>query len=157
MIKVEKIKLILLISVLFVAYSCQNKCDKADEVNSGEIIKKIDITWNCSDTPTVCIRNLQEFNDYTQSNNCVPDSESDLPKVDFNKYSILIYHIVEGGCCIFNRDVTVDTTNKIVTYTIEHIHCGCGFIIAMDIWTIDNNMVLVPKIPTDYTIDFKYN
>lgn len=157
MIRLEKIKLILLIIGLSVTYSCQDKCDKSDEVNSGEIITKFDINWNCNNTHNACIRNLQEFEDYAQSNNCGTESTAELPYVDFSENSILIYNIVENGCCIFNRTVTLDTTAKIVIYSIDHIKCGCGGIIAMDIWTVDNNMVLVPKIPDDYTIDFIYN
>lgn len=157
MIKLEKVKLILLIIGLSVSYSCKDQCDRSDEVNSGEIITKFDITWNCNNTHNACVRNLQEFKDYAQSNNCIKDSEPDLPYVDFSTHSILIYNIVESGCCIFNRNVSIDSTKKIVTYSIDHIRCGCGGIVAMDVWTVDNNMVLVPKIPEDYTINFKYN
>jgi hypothetical protein len=157
MFKSERVGLISLIflGVVFM-YSCQDKCDTTDEINSGQIISKFSIDWNCNNTHTACIRNLMEFEDYAQSNNCGNESNPELPYVDFNQHSILIYNIVEDGCCIFNRNVSIDTTKRLVTYSIEHTICGCGFVIAMDIWTVDNNMVMTPKIPEDYTIDFLY-
>ena len=156
MINLEKVKLILLIIGLSFTYSCQDKCDKSDEVSGGLIITKFDIYWNCNNTHSACIRNFQEFENYAQLNNCGTETTPVLPNVDFSQHSVLIYNIVEDGCCIFNRNVAIDTTKKMVTYSIDHIKCGCGVVFAMDIWTVDNNMVLVPKIPEDYDIDFTY-
>lgn len=133
------------------------KCNNSDEVNGGVIIAKFDIYWNCDNAHNTCVRNLQEFIDYAQSNNCGTETTIVLPNVDFSQHSVLINNIVESGCCIFNRDVSIDTINKMVTYSIEYIRCGCEGFVGMDIITVANNMVLVPKIPEDYVVEFKYN
>lgn len=148
--------IILLIVGITFLNSCQDKCNKSDEVNEGLIISTFDIDWNCDNTHTACIFNLKEFEDYAQSNNCGKETNPVLPNVDFSKHSILIYNIIESGCVIFNRNVTIDSTKKTVTYSIYHTKCRCGYVV-MDIWTVENNMVLVPKIPEDYEVIFNYN
>ena len=138
-----------------VMYSC---CNESDE-NSGIIHSDLSIdgfyivTYDCLNLPdTACIRDENQYNEIFR----IIGTDSDcgkiiMPEIDFAKYSILINHKSGGGKHFYHRTVNVDSTAKIVTYLITSESCP----VFTDYETDSYNLVLVPKIGTDYKIDYK--
>ncbi len=142
----------LIIIIIWIAViSCKDKCNPNDEINSGIIISKLDIALQNHNKDSACIRDQLTYETYFSKVN-----SKDLPKIDFIRNSILFYQTKTSGCAIFNRNVTVDSISKTVYYTIDRIHCKC-FVIAMDVWSFSDNIVLVPRIDDNYKIQYKYN
>lgn len=73
-----------------------------------------------------------------------------FPDVDFSRYSVLGYHATGTGCSVtFERHVYRDDQNKAILYEITVVEegaCGKDF--------DDRNLILVPRIPSDYIVDF---
>ena len=77
-------------------------------------------------------------------------SKENLPMIDFSKNTILGKITYGSGCSReFVRKVIVDNTKKIATYSVEVINKGgCQPLIT------NNELIIIPKIPEDYTIEF---
>jgi hypothetical protein len=73
-----------------------------------------------------------------------------FPDVDFSRFSVLGYHASGTGCNVtFERHVSRDDQNKSILYeltVIEEGMCEQDF--------INRNLILVPRIPSDYVVDF---
>ena len=73
-----------------------------------------------------------------------------FPDVDFSQYSVLGYHASGTGCSVnFEKHVYRDDQNKAVLYeltVVEEGFCEKDF--------KDRNLILVPRIPSDYSVDF---
>ena len=73
-----------------------------------------------------------------------------FPDVDFTQHSVLGYHAVGIGCTVtFEKHVYRDDQNKKVLYELTVIEEGTC---EMDVR--DRNLILVPRIPLDYGVDF---
>ena len=69
--------------------------------------------------------------------------------IDFDQYTVL-GKSASGTCtAVFDRHVSRDTVAKKCTYRIKVYECG----LCLRLWP-DANLVLVPRIPEDYTVDF---
>ena len=136
-----------------------NSCCNESNENSGVIQSDLNIdgfyivTYKCLDLPdTVCIRDSAKYEEIFK----VKGTDSDcgkikLPNVDFAKYSILVNHKDNSGKIFYHWSVTVDSTNKIVTYLISTVSCP----IFVDYETESYNIILVPKIGNDFKIRYK--
>ena len=137
----------LISSYLLIIAACCNESDS----NSGLIISKLDIdyiNYTLLDIPdTSCIRSDSSYKILVVD----ISEQSNLPYINFDKYSILTNLKLENGRIFCDRIVTVDSLNKTVTYTVKTKSCKC-----MDKCdNSDYNMVLVPKIGNDYKVIFK--
>lgn len=136
-------------------YAC---CNEENE-NYGIIDSELSIdgfyimTYDCMNLPdTACIRDssayLQVFKISPNGDGC---GSINLPPVDFSKHSILINHYEDWGKLFFQRTVTVDSINKVVTYKITKSSCKT----IVETQTDSYNIVLTNKIGEDYKVVFK--
>ncbi len=150
-----KINYTLIIFIILILTSC---CNKSDE-NYGIIQNNLDIdgyyisTYDCLNLPdTACIRNSDQYNEVFSVTGTDSDCKNiKIPDVDFSEYSILINHKEESGKIFFQRTVSVDSLNKIITYLITTEGCP----VITDYRTDSYNIVLVPKIGEDYSVEYK--
>ncbi len=95
-------------------------------------------------------RNDSEFRQiYTISKQWDDCRNFEMPEVDFSKYSLLGQ---QAGTCKggnFLRTVTKNEAEKKIIYTVQAKCCGYNKVLLMS-----KNIVLVPKIPQDYTVEF---
>ncbi|HON20432.1 MAG TPA: hypothetical protein PLW70_03765 [Bacteroidales bacterium] len=71
--------------------------------------------------------------------------------IDFSKYTVLGKYTNGGGCSVvYERNVSKNISNKKILYSITVHQCG-----YCDMYSECMNWVLVPKIPEDYTIEYK--
>jgi hypothetical protein len=76
---------------------------------------------------------------------------STLPSIDFSQFSLLGLKASAGGCEIgFVRKAERDDAAKKIIYTVEANGCGTCKKLG-----ISDNLVLIPKVPDDYTTEFK--
>jgi hypothetical protein len=74
-----------------------------------------------------------------------------LPEVNFSQYTLLGKYTEGSGCSIeFQKKVYRNDTNKTITYVIKVVTDG-----SCDMLGTSMNWVLIPKIPLNYTINFK--
>jgi hypothetical protein len=70
--------------------------------------------------------------------------------VDFSQYSVLGYHATGTGCNVtFERHVYSDEQNKAILYELTVVEEG---ICEKDF--NNRNLILIPRIPSDYIVDF---
>ena len=147
-----------ILKYIVVALFMNSCCNESDE-NSGIIQVNLQIegfsktSYHCLDLPdTACIRDDIQFVEMFKITGTDPDCDKiKLPEVNFSSYSILINHKDNGEKLFYHRTVTVDSTNRIVTYLISTVSCP-GFV---ETETESYNLVLVPKIGNDYIIEYK--
>ncbi len=73
-----------------------------------------------------------------------------FPDVDFSQYSVLGYHAIGTGCSVtFEKHVYRDDQNKAILYELTVVEGG---ICKKDF--NNRNLILVPRIPSDYIVDF---
>ena len=88
---------------------------------------------------------IRSADDLDTLDNCSPDPLT----VDFSQHSI-IGRVVTGQCNLkVIRKLTIDDTNMEYVYSVTVQECGLCKKLAMD-----NQLVLVPAIPNNYTIRF---
>jgi hypothetical protein len=74
-----------------------------------------------------------------------------LPSIDFSQYTLLGKYTQGGGCTIdFVRKIYKDESDKKITYSIKVD--GKGFCKKLG---MSMNWVLIPKFPSDYTVEFE--
>ena len=74
-----------------------------------------------------------------------------MPSIDFSQYTLLGKYTQGGGCSInFARKVYIDDTNKKIIYSVRVIEEGACEMLGMSM-----NWALVPKIPSDYIVEFE--
>jgi hypothetical protein len=149
------LKILKLIVVVLLLNSC---CNESNE-NSGIIQANLEIegfyntSYHCLNLPdTACIRNDSLFVEIFKITGTDADcGEITLPEVDFSNFSILINHKKNSEKLFYHRTVTVDSTNRIVTYLVSTVSCPS----YADTETESYNLVLVPKIGNDFIVEYK--
>lgn len=135
-------------------------CQEQDE-NSGAIIEVFTFDnldeyhyKRCLELPdTMCIRTDSVYKKTFSLSYYKPGcGQLSIPEVDFSINSILIFHKFEYGNLYFHRVVTIDTVGKVVTYEIHNTKCIC---LGTTCIRESYNVVLVPRIPEDYKIEYK--
>jgi hypothetical protein len=146
----------LLILLIFLS-SCN--CKKKDKV-SGEIINDIEIdklfeapNGRCYNLPKkFCVYNDSAFNEIFKLKNATDCDAIVLPSIDFSKFSLLVYWREDNGNVTYEKNISIDSTNKTVTYTIQiNDHCACPDKCMRNGY----NMVLTKKISEDYTVNYQ--
>jgi len=145
-----KITAILLFTLLFV--SCHKKYPrKGESGNRGEIIDNYNFPdcygpKNLSSNNEYIIKSFDDLDTSRSYYNCVKGQ----PNIDFTVYSV-IGKSVKGDCSMkIRRELKIDHQNKQYIYTINFKDRGmCKKLVWND------NFVIVPKIPNDYTVVFK--
>ena len=87
--------------------------------------------------------------DAMQFFNCKWDTKP--PEIDFSQKTLLGKYAQGGGCSIdFKKKVYRDDSNKKIIYSIYVIEKGgCAKV------GFDGNWILIPKIPSDYNVEFE--
>ena len=152
-----KIKISLLILLLTgILWSCERQCIlPKEEIGTGEIISNAKVS--------TVNKHLNEI-PQKEAGKCIQSDSQNIDNlrvsfdggmyyqtIDFSKYSVLEKEVNTAGCSVvFERYVSKDIKHKKIVYTITVHQCG-GCEKNNTSW----NWVLVPKIPEDYTIEFK--
>jgi hypothetical protein len=156
----SKFPLFIALSIFGIISSCsKSPACWGDDVNKG-IIKDY---YNIHDFPMcvevyvnenedLIIKSSLELSNITDSN-CynLPEAgySSTPPDIDFNEYSLLGFWAT-GQCeTKFIREVLKNETDKKYTYKIKVKDCG-----TCKSERYDANLVLVPKIPDGFIVDF---
>jgi hypothetical protein len=156
--KIENMKFSFIFISTLISINLLISCCNEHDDSSGIIVSELKIgdywqSYDCLKLPdTLCIKDDSTYQkifkiDPTNStcNGLI------LPSIDFNKNSILVYQKNEGGRTFYHRNVQVDSTNKIITYSISTTQCFC----PDKCESFNQNIVVVPKIDKDYIIKFK--
>jgi hypothetical protein len=152
-------KLVVLIEIILLSVALNSCCNKHDE-NSGVILADFEIEnypdWrikNCYNLPnTYCIVDDSTYKKIFSRG--VHTSECPilkLPALDFSKVSLLIFKKDMPTPTNFNRNVEIDTIQKIISYSIKVKRYFCPDASG----SLSYNMVIVPKIGNDYRIEYK--
>ena len=152
-----KIKISLLILLLTgILWSCERQCIlPKEEIGTGEIIPNAKVS-----TVDNHLKKIQQ----QEAGKCIQSDSQNIDSlrvsfdggknyeaIDFSKYTVLENFVKTGGCsAVYERNVSKDIIHKKIVYTITIHRCGICKILLMS-W----NWVLVPKIPEDYTIEYK--
>ncbi len=146
--------LIILLTGIF--WSCEKLCVLPEQiVGTGEIISNAKVSTvnkHLNEIPQKeagkCIQSDSQNIDNLQVSF---DGGMYYQTIDFSKYSVLEKGVNTGGCSVvFERNVSKNIKHKKILYTITVHQCGdCKKL------NISWNWVLVPKIPEDYTVEFK--
>jgi hypothetical protein len=141
-----------------------NSCSKSpacwgDDENKGIIEKYYNVydfpmcvEAYVSENEKLVIKSSSELLNITDSN-CynLPEAgySSTSPDIDYNEYSLVGFWTT-GQCeTKFIREVIKNETDKIYTYKIKVKDCG-----SCKSERYDANLVLVPKIPDGFIVDF---
>ncbi len=144
----NKIALFIFTAALFTA--CHKYPRKGESGNHGEIIGNYELP-NCynpksNDNYEFIIRSFDDLDTSEAYYNCVKGQSN----LDFNTYSVL-GKTVRGDCNMkIRRELMINHESKQYIYTISFKDRGICEKLA-----VNNNLVIVPKIPNDYTIVFK--
>lgn len=147
--QLTKISLIVIASLLFV--TCHKYPRKGESGNHGEIVDNYKLP-DCYSPKSIngynefIIRSFDDLDTSASYYNCIKGQ----PNLDFNVYSV-IGKTVTGDCNIkIRRELDIDHQNKQYIYTIRFKDRGLCKKMALN-----HNLVIVPKIPNDYTVVFK--
>jgi hypothetical protein len=156
---ISKLKMALMLDrIIFltlISISLISCCHESDD-NSGIIRRNYTIGGindiNCLLTPdTACIRTDSEYRALFTIDSSSYCGTAILPEIDFSKYSLLVNRKNTLGRVYFHRLVTVDSTNRTITYEITETYCKCIDVCSSN----ESNIVLVPAISNDYRIIYK--
>jgi len=146
------------LSVFQTACEAESSCENSDTIDG--IIDTVYDLGNCyqymRDTSYV-ISDIVEFKKlkneidsafYAQNSQC---DTAQLIVPDFTKYSLLAYFTEVKACdAAYKRTVLNESALHKYIYTIEIEACGnCTYMIP------NMNWVLVPKLPENYTVEYK--
>jgi len=150
-------KLLLLPLMIILNYSCEKIDNNVDitsqcsflEYNFGPCYSLFTDTVNTE----IIIRDTNTYRSVFIENNptyynC--DTAS-LPIINFNKYSLIGILTIGSGCSVnYERKILNDKTNKKIIYSISFEYLGiCEMLLTS--W----NLVLVPRISDEYTVEFQ--
>jgi hypothetical protein len=145
-----------LCGILFASFSCTK--EKANSQNSplstsflndfGKCFLFIDIKTGYVINDDSSYQSIGESNKNIYSADCTPII---LPAIDFNSYTLLGIQTGMSECDSLIREVTVDTSSKKYIYeiNIKRYRETCSQILKLSM-----NWVLVPKLPSEYKVDF---
>lgn len=118
------------------------------DFNKGEIVSDAPAFERCGLAEVkdlIVIRTKEEFASVFYAGNCAPP----FPSIDFEEHTLIGAYAGTGACfAAFERDVRRADAEKKVMFTIVLKHCGsCEKLIGSE------NLVLVPKIPADWSVE----
>jgi hypothetical protein len=157
--RIQPLFLLIILAVASSSCSKPTSC-RGDDKNNGAIIRyyRMQDFPMCMETfvnekGTMVIRTSQELSAIVDTS-CInlPGAgySDEPPQIDFTEYSLLGFWATGGGCDIkMIREVNIDNNAKKYEYKIKVIECG-----SCDMLRYDANLVLVPKLPEDYSMNF---
>ena len=128
--------------------SCNKYPKRGESVNRGDIIDNFQQP-DCYSIKTYTndecvIKSIADF-DSIKGSTCVPGPIN----FDFNSFSV-IGKTIQFGCDVkIIRELKIDHDNKQYVYTVKFKDVGMCKRLG-----ITSNLVVVPKIPTDYSVIF---
>ncbi|KKM87198.1 hypothetical protein LCGC14_1271400 [marine sediment metagenome] len=139
--------------ILFLASCSKSPLCWGDDKNKGLIVSEVNINLaGCLDQDNntgkqYIIDSNEEYYSLTENSNYC--DSSDLPYVDFGKYTLLGQYAT-GGCEVkFIREVSYNSETQEYLYSIIVRDCG-----ACQSMRYDMNLVLVPKLPENSNVKF---
>lgn len=140
-------KTLIYFSLAFIsAISLQSclKC-KGDDVNQGIIIGNLNGDCYIGARNLVINSRFEADSIFAIYDQCYIDSS-----FDFGSYTVLIHET--SGSCNMKTIRTVERNDQLqkYIYNIEVNDCGCFYKKLM----VTHNAVIVPKLPTGYTVEF---
>lgn len=152
---------ILFILSIFIFSSCEEEqsCFNKNK-NLGAIVENYDLgkCFIILEDSQYVFTNIEDFQllrndmdeDFLEANAACDTAV--LVNPDFEQYSLLGMRTEVKACAVeYIREVAIDQAAKKYTYTVQAIPCGdCNTVY------ISMNWVLVPKLPQDFTVDFKF-
>lgn len=142
-------KLMLVFIGFLLLFSCDKDCSEKSSY-SGIILDELDNYMDCkpsipSNEGIVIETDSQFLASLPQHSNFLCDT----PSINFTENTLLgIY--ADGGCQVaFQRNVKIDALNQKYVYTVKVKDCG-----KCDVLGFSQNLVLVPKLPQNWTVEF---
>lgn len=127
------IKLITII-IMILSISCSEEKDCIEySANKGAIVREIDMgeCYGIMSVPfilitdTVQYKNLRLLTSDTLLSQMGCSSTPHLPTIDFEKYSLAGVLTIGNGCNVnYEREINIDSINKVVHYNIIVHQCG---------------------------------
>lgn len=141
-------KKLILIFIGFILFnSCEKDCSEKSS-NSGIILENVSNTCllDLSITDGFVIETDSQFVNFLEQ---ISNYSCDTPQIDFSENSLLGLY-ADGGCQVaFQRNVKIDALNQKYVYTVKVKECG-----LCDALGFSQNLVLVPKLPQNWTVEF---
>ena len=138
----------ILFFTLLLFYGCGKYPRRGESVNRGEIIGNFEMPrcyTAATYTGNVCVIRAAGDLDTAEFAGCIPAAID----VDFNKVSVLGHTISYGCTAKIIRELKIDHLKKEYNYTVKFKDQGICKRLGMAY-----NLVLVPKIPEDYRVNF---
>jgi len=103
----------------------------------------------------IVIREIEEYEEFGEIIRFYPENPdcdtANLPYIDFENYSLVSKFNCGSGCSAeYNRKIFEDIENRKIIYEISVTYYGlCDMLLG------SRNWVLIPRIPDDYSVEFK--
>ncbi len=149
---------------IFLFAGCSEEKDCLDYGgNSGLIIEEVQmgecysylVDGNYLIKDTVAYKKLPEFTDDSIQSELGCPANPSRPELDFNEIMLLGTRTEAVGCIVsYERNVTYDSVNKILSYTIDVHSCG-----GCELLRYNMNWVTVPNKPEvdSLNVSIKYH
>ncbi len=143
-------KYLILLMLAGIFTGCEKDFFCGEDKNKGIIIESINPGYcidNFTDSTFVILSEVQLDSLY-EYENC---SDAERPEINFNEQTLLGYYVDGGGCDIqFIREVITDESGQRYIYTVKVKACGWCAKLGYSM-----NWVLVPKLPENWTVEFR--
>ncbi len=141
-------KALLLLLLIGVQIGCNKYPKRGQSVNKGDIVGNYET--ECQTTysaieRTIIIKNVAEFDSVFKEQSCVNTAKN----FDFNSFSILGQRVKFKCDSKIIRELKIDHNSKLYIYKVKFKDVG---MCARDGSAL--NLVIVPKIPVDYIVEF---
>ena len=151
----KKLIFILFILTLLVISGCtQLQGEEISFIDMNNMTNKlICIGPNAYEQREFIINSYEEYQklmDFKQNMGQICNENFELPEIDFSQNTLLGKFADGGGCGIdFIRNIYKNDANKKITYLIKVNEEG-----LCDMYASSMNWALIPKVPSDYEVEF---
>jgi|SRR5690554_4598028 len=146
----KKLFFLLMLSFTLLTLTACKKCDPSNST-SGRIIQNAIVRVNSGQVQNPGNNFINSPSEYNGTIEMSLDGGVTYQPVDFSQYSVLSLTTTASCSSGYNRDVSLNQAQKIVTYSIEIVECEtCENPVTIGNW------VLSSKIPLDYTAVFEF-
>jgi len=144
-------KYLILLMLAGIFTGCEKDFFCGEDKNKGIIIESIGFGCCCMNDfrdSSFIIQSEAQLDSLFEYKTC---SDLQKPEIDFSEHTLLGYYVDGGGCDIqFIREVTVDESEQRYIYTVKVKECGWCAKLGYSM-----NWVLVPKLPENWTVEFR--
>lgn len=147
---------ILLLGTTLATGSCVKKCKLSESSSDNGVIVKDIVIYPNSGYMTSSMGgdyHIDGSHSYAGEFQISQDGGQTRSSVNYSTYHILGNPVVVKCDASFVRTVTIDDVNQIVNYTIDVTECST----TCDEQRTTENYVLVPAIPSGYTVIYDVN